>query len=103
MERECGSKELFSKEELQEISGVHVGDDYVEVMCGCTSHRYGDAIARLKIFSDGELQITCQCTPACHEGSSSYLSLLFYMHVSCEYVRLPSSTTLFASSRLWIS
>lgn len=70
MERECGLKELFSKEELQEISQVHVGDDYVEVMCGCTSHRYGDAIARLRVFSDGELQITCQCTPACHEGLS---------------------------------
>ncbi|KAJ0254119.1 Protein ULTRAPETALA 2 [Hirschfeldia incana] len=40
MERECRSKKtLFSEEELQEISGVIVGDDYVEVMCGCTSHR----------------------------------------------------------------
>ncbi|CAA7014020.1 unnamed protein product [Microthlaspi erraticum] len=67
MERECGPKELFSEEELREISGVIVGDDYVEVMCGCTSHRYGDAIARLRVFSDGDLQITCQCTPACKE------------------------------------
>ncbi|KAJ4869073.1 Protein ULTRAPETALA 2 [Raphanus sativus] len=72
MERECGSKKtLFSEEELQEISEVIVGDDYVEVMCGCTSHRYGDAIARLRVFSDGDLQITCQCTPACHEDKLS--------------------------------
>lgn len=86
MERQCGSKELFSEEELQEISGVIVGDDHVEVMCGCTSHRYGDAIARLRVFSDGDLQITCQCTPACHEGLSFLLSSLsiygIYHHVS---------------------
>ncbi|KAL0803146.1 hypothetical protein Bca101_058322 [Brassica carinata] len=72
MERECGSKKtLFSEEELQELSGVIVRDDYVEVICGCTSHRYGDAIARLRVFSDGDLQITCQCTPACHEDKLS--------------------------------
>ncbi|KFK40457.1 hypothetical protein AALP_AA3G375500 [Arabis alpina] len=67
MEGQCRSKELFSEEELREISEVIVGDDHVEVMCGCTSHRFGDAIARLRVFSDGDLQISCQCTPACLE------------------------------------
>lgn len=60
---------LFTEEELREISGVKRCDDYVEVMCGCTSHRYGDAVARLRIFSSGELEITCECTPGCTEGS----------------------------------
>ncbi|KAG5597067.1 hypothetical protein H5410_038299 [Solanum commersonii] len=58
---------LFTEEELREISGVKRCDDFVEVMCGCTSHRYGDAVARLRIFSSGELEITCECTPGCTE------------------------------------
>nr|XP_010323719.1 protein ULTRAPETALA 2 isoform X1 [Solanum lycopersicum] len=58
---------LFTEEELREISGVKRCDDYVEVMCGCTSHRYGDAVARLRVFSSGELEITCECTPGCTE------------------------------------
>ncbi|CAN4104910.1 unnamed protein product [Withania somnifera] len=58
---------LFTEEELREISGVKKGDDYVEVMCGCTSHRYGDAVATLRVFSSGELEITCHCTPGCQE------------------------------------
>ncbi|XP_010540862.1 PREDICTED: protein ULTRAPETALA 1-like isoform X2 [Tarenaya hassleriana] len=65
-ERQCGSA-LFSLEEIGEISGVKVGGDYVEVMCGCTSHRYGDAVGRLRVFSNGDLEITCECTPGCDE------------------------------------
>ncbi|PHT76590.1 Protein ULTRAPETALA 1 [Capsicum annuum] len=64
---ENGSNGLFTEEELREISGVKKEDDYVEVMCGCTSHRYGDAVARLRVFSSGELEITCDCTPGCTE------------------------------------
>ncbi|CAN8273598.1 unnamed protein product [Cochlearia groenlandica] len=63
---QCGSM-LFKEEELQDISGVNVGVDYVEVMCGCTSHRYGDAVATLRVFPNGDLEITCQCTPGCDE------------------------------------
>ncbi|CAL9227154.1 unnamed protein product [Arabidopsis halleri] len=65
-EMQCGSM-LFKQEELQEMSGVNVGGDYVEVMCGCTSHRYGDAVARLRVFPTGDLEITCECTPGCDE------------------------------------
>ncbi|EOA17357.1 hypothetical protein CARUB_v10005638mg [Capsella rubella] len=65
-EMQCGSM-LFKQEELQEMSGVNVGGDYVEVMCGCTSHRYGDAVARLRVFPSGDLEITCECTPGCDE------------------------------------
>jgi hypothetical protein len=59
---------LFSEEELREMSGVKRGGDYIEVMCGCTSHRYGDAVGRLRVFINGELEITCECTPGCDEG-----------------------------------
>ncbi|CAH8275079.1 unnamed protein product [Arabidopsis lyrata] len=65
-EMQCGSM-LFKQEELQEMSGVNVGGDYVEVMCGCTSHRYGDAVARLRVFPTGDLEISCECTPGCDE------------------------------------
>lgn len=65
--RESNGVTLFTEEELREISGVKRGDDYVEVLCGCTSHRYGDAVARLRVFSSGELEITCDCTPGCQE------------------------------------
>ncbi|KAJ6379203.1 hypothetical protein OIU76_015924 [Salix suchowensis] len=58
---------LFSEEELREMSGVKSGGDYIEVMCGCTSHRYGDAVGRLRVFVNGELEITCECTPGCDE------------------------------------
>ncbi|CAM8900716.1 hypothetical protein QQ045_011368 [Rhodiola kirilowii] len=57
----------FSEEELMDISGVKRSEDFVEVTCGCTSHRYGDAVGRLRVFSNGELEISCECTPGCDE------------------------------------
>ncbi|CAN1123827.1 Protein ULTRAPETALA 1 [Linum perenne] len=59
---------LFTEEELREMSGVKSGGDYIEVTCGCTSHRYGDAVGRLRVFLDGHLEIICECTPGCDEG-----------------------------------
>lgn len=67
LERESGST-IFSEEELREVSGVKRVGDYVEVTCGCTSHRYGDAVGRLRVFVNGYLEITCECTPGCQEG-----------------------------------
>lgn len=62
---------LFAEEELSEISGLKRGLDFVEVMCGCTSHRYGDAVGRLRVFASGDLQIDCECTPGCQEVNLS--------------------------------
>ncbi|KAK8562517.1 hypothetical protein V6N13_018898 [Hibiscus sabdariffa] len=64
--RESGSM-IFSEEELVEVSGLKKGTDFIEVTCGCTSHRYGDAVGRLRVFSNGDLEITCECTPGCNE------------------------------------
>ncbi|CAN1178472.1 Protein ULTRAPETALA 1 [Linum perenne] len=58
---------LFTEEELREMSGVKNGGDYIEVTCGCTNHRYGDAVGRLRVFLDGHLEIICECTPGCDE------------------------------------
>ncbi|KAK4792518.1 hypothetical protein SAY86_022953 [Trapa natans] len=66
-EGEAGPTVLFSDEELREVSGFRRGGDYVEVTCGCTSHRYGDAVGRLRVFLTGDLEITCECTPGCNE------------------------------------
>ncbi|XLR41324.1 hypothetical protein S83_025984 [Arachis hypogaea] len=81
MESECETREennnnnnngfcVFSDDELKDLSGVkRVGGDCVEVTCGCTSHRYGDAVGRLRVFSNGCLQISCECTPGCNEDN----------------------------------
>ncbi|CAM0883328.1 unnamed protein product [Alopecurus aequalis] len=62
-----GGAALFSEEELREVSGVRLGEGFVEVMCGCTSRRYGDAVGRLLIYPSGDLEISCDCTPGCRE------------------------------------
>lgn len=77
VERESELVMIFSDEELREMSGVGRGLDYIEVTCGCTSHRYGDAVGRLRVFQNGDLEITCECTPGCQEGLSLCLTLLF--------------------------
>jgi hypothetical protein len=94
VERESELVVIFSDEELREVSGVKRGLDYIEVTCGCTSHRYGDAVGRLRVFQNGDLEITCECTPGCQEGLSLSLSsrllflffgkwVLIFMHVGC--------------------
>ncbi|XP_023533327.1 protein ULTRAPETALA 1-like isoform X1 [Cucurbita pepo subsp. pepo] len=67
VEREVGLS-IFSDEELSEMSGIKRSGDHIEVTCGCTSHRYGDAVGRLRVFLNGDLEITCECTPGCQEG-----------------------------------
>lgn len=63
-----GVKTMFTDEEVSKIREFkRVGDDHVEVRCGCTSFRYGDAGGILRVFPDGHLQVKCQCTPACDE------------------------------------
>lgn len=69
---------MFTDEEVREISGLKRmdGGDCLEVTCGCTSRRYGDAVGRLRVYSNGDLEILCECVPGCLEG----LSLSVYTH-----------------------
>ncbi|XP_055801872.1 protein ULTRAPETALA 1-like [Solanum dulcamara] len=60
---------MFSEEELHDISVLQKGDDYVEVVCGCTSRRHGDAGAKLRVFNTGELKIDCECYHGCPEDN----------------------------------
>ena len=77
VERESELVVMFSEEELSEMSGVRRGLNYIEVTCGCTSHRYGDAVGRLRVFQNGDLEITCECTPGCQEGLSFFTLFSF--------------------------
>ncbi|XP_072970064.1 protein ULTRAPETALA 2-like [Typha angustifolia] len=63
-----GSKISFKDEDLKNMSGLKRGDDFIEVTCGCTSRRFGDAVGKLKVFANGELEVTCECIPECKEG-----------------------------------
>lgn len=66
-ERECELVVMFSDEELREMSGLKRGLDYIEVMCGCPSHKYGDVVGRLRVFS---LTLTLSLPPpACKTPS----------------------------------
>jgi hypothetical protein len=76
----CASAALFSEEELREMSGVRRGENFVEITCGCTSHRYGDAVGRLRVYASGELEINCECTPGCREGPCQTCRLSFFSH-----------------------
>lgn len=72
-----GEVMMFSEEEVREMIGLKNDKDCFEVMCGCTSRRYGDAVGRFRVFVNGDLEISCDCTPGCQEGSFSF-SLSFY-------------------------
>ncbi|KAJ3674928.1 hypothetical protein LUZ60_005544 [Juncus effusus] len=61
--------EMFREDELEGLSGLKKGGEYMEVTCGCTSHRYGDAVGTLRIFPSGDLRISCQCIPGCNEDN----------------------------------
>ncbi|KAG8068138.1 hypothetical protein GUJ93_ZPchr0005g15002 [Zizania palustris] len=68
----AGGAALFGEGELQDVSGVSLGESFVEVTCGCTSARYGDSVGRLRIYASGELEvIRCECTPGCDEEKLS--------------------------------
>ncbi|GMI63682.1 ULTRAPETALA, ULTRAPETALA1 [Hibiscus trionum] len=58
---------MFTEEELKDMEGLKRGSDFIEVKCGCTSKKYGDTIGRLRVFSNGQFLISCECTPACDE------------------------------------
>jgi hypothetical protein len=85
---------MFSEEELREVRDARLGEGFVEVMCGCTSRRYGDAIGRLRIYPSGDLEISCECTQGCGEGSCPILRprrlfLFFFFLISCPCIDAP--------------
>ncbi|KAF9590499.1 hypothetical protein IFM89_035606 [Coptis chinensis] len=63
-----GGHFMFSDEQLRDFDGFKRCEECVEVTCGCTSQCYGDGIRKLSAYPNGELFISCQCTPGCEEG-----------------------------------
>ena len=99
MENNAGSKEIsiggalmFSEEEVRELSGFVICEDHVEITCGCTSHQYGDAVATLRVFPNGDLQINCDCTPGCPEGPALFFTCacLRFLCVTPSHLILPN-------------
>nr|GME13835.1 protein ULTRAPETALA 1-like [Ipomoea batatas] len=64
----AGDGEMLSAEETREIYGFKRGDGYVEMMCGITTSKFGEYGGMLRIFANGDLQITCQCFNGCTAG-----------------------------------
>ncbi|GMN65231.1 hypothetical protein TIFTF001_034289 [Ficus carica] len=57
---------MFTDEKLKSFEGLKSGTDYIEVICGCTSKKFGDSVGKLRIFTTGQFLITCnlRLTPA---------------------------------------
>ncbi|KAK9938198.1 hypothetical protein M0R45_014951 [Rubus argutus] len=55
---------LFAEEELnplRNISRFNQGEDFIEVLCGCTDKRFGDTTGKPTISSSGQFMITYEC------------------------------------------
>lgn len=76
---------MFSDEEVKDIGGFKIisDGDYIEVTCGCTSRRYGDAGGTLRVYRNGNLEIKCDCTPGCDEGYNffCYMVIIFLCYI----------------------
>ncbi|XP_022735354.1 protein ULTRAPETALA 1-like [Durio zibethinus] len=56
---------MFTEEELKGMDSFKRGSDFIEVKCGCTSKKYGDTIGKLRVFTNGQFLISCECTSTC--------------------------------------
>lgn len=64
------------EEELKKMGGFVKGRDYIEVECGCTSKKFGDSFAKLRVSSSGQFLIFCLCSHACTAGI--YIYYIFF-------------------------
>ena len=76
---EGGGVIRFTEEELNNISELERGPNYIEVTCGCTNKKYGDYIGKLRISSFGHFKITCTCSEKCKQGKSHSLTFSFFL------------------------
>lgn len=68
---ECAN--MFQDFEVKDMYGFNRGEDFIDVICGCTSYRYGDTVGKLRVYASGALEIECECNPTCHEGIFSFV------------------------------
>ncbi|KAL6999447.1 ultrapetala [Sarracenia purpurea var. burkii] len=67
---------IFSEEELKGIGNIEKGPNYIEVKCVLKSQDHGELPGRLKVSSEGKLEINCECFSDCGEEKLSPKSFL---------------------------
>ncbi|XP_018851190.1 protein ULTRAPETALA 2-like [Juglans regia] len=60
---------VFDNEELNNMSELERGPDFIEVKCGYTNKKYGDFVGKLRISVSGHFMIDCKCYPECSEAT----------------------------------
>ena len=68
--KEDAGATLFPEEELNDMSELKRGPDFVEVTCGCTSKKFGDTIGTLRVHASGHFHIDCKCHSECNKSKS---------------------------------
>ncbi|XAR55817.1 hypothetical protein NMG60_11036025 [Bertholletia excelsa] len=64
---------MFRDEELRDINGIKIEIDHVQVTCILKSQGHGEQAGQLKIFSNGKLEISCECVSGCNLSPLSFL------------------------------
>ena len=61
---------MFTEEEIGNFLGVlQVTPQFIEIECGSTNPRYGDTVGKLRVFSDGKVEVDCICRVDCDKGN----------------------------------
>ncbi|KAH9328537.1 hypothetical protein KI387_000645, partial [Taxus chinensis] len=63
--------EFLKNEDLDKVSEFKRGNGFIEMRCGCTCMKYGDAVGRLRIYHEGDFKVLCECSPGCDAGELS--------------------------------
>ncbi|GLJ46101.1 hypothetical protein SUGI_0970980 [Cryptomeria japonica] len=63
--------EFLKDEDLDKVSEFKKGNGFIEMRCGCTCIKYGDAVGRLRIYQEGDFKVLCECAPGCDAGELS--------------------------------
>jgi hypothetical protein len=59
---------MFQDFEVKDMYGFNNGEDFINVICRCTSYRLSDTVGKLQVYASGALEIKCECNPTCSEG-----------------------------------
>ncbi|KAH7860588.1 hypothetical protein Vadar_015249 [Vaccinium darrowii] len=59
---------LFNEEELRGIVNIERGPNHIEVLCVIKTGDHGEPAGKLKILSNGTLEIKCECASNCPKG-----------------------------------
>ena len=74
------TSEFFTRQDLKDLLGWKLGNDFFEITCGCTSTLgFGDFVGSLRITQQGDISVVCNCFPgACKKGPMA--PIIFQKH-----------------------